>query len=298
MFSDVGRPHELSSPQSGCFTLIVCPKPNYFPAWSKVCFAPWPVGCCKCLSHIHSGQHDLNQIGKTTVQNSLRFNKKANMLFDMLNLRFPRWTLLLSNYLPIKILLNCQILREISRTPWRFLGSSGVFHPGWPGWPTFPPKNPSVEGQLKSCKACERSSKVRSKRREETSSWGVSEKSHQGGQWNKMICNYLQITEWYEKYINIQYYIIYLIWCLCMIYDKFFTIIDGWIDMKIVQPALFVICFFSHVSWLQHLPRFDSKLPLATLYPGRESIARSAWCPIWHSIQVPGSFPTFSLNIC
>lgn len=140
MSSDVGRPHELSSPQSGCFTLIVCPKPNYFPAWSKVCFAPWPVGCCKCLSHIHSGQHDLNQIGKTTVQNSLRFNKKATMLFDMLNLRFPRWTLLLSNYLPITILLNCQILREISRTLWRFLGSSGVFHPGWPGWPTFPPK--------------------------------------------------------------------------------------------------------------------------------------------------------------
>lgn len=70
----------------------------------------------------------------------------------------------------------------------------------------------------------------------------------------------------------------------------FFTIIHGWIDRKIVQPALFVICFFSHVSWLQHLPRFDSKLPLATLYPGRESIARSAWCPIWHSIQVPGQF--------
>lgn len=69
-----------------------------------------------------------------------------------------------------------------------------------------------------------------------------------------------------------------------------FTIIHGWIDRKIVQPALFVICFFSHMSWLQHLPRFDSKLPLATLYPGRESIARSAWCPIWHSIQVPGQF--------
>lgn len=231
MFSDVGRPHELSSPQSGCFTLVVCPKPNYFPAWSKVCFAPWPVGCCKCLSHIRSGQHDLNQIGKTTVQNSLRFNKKANMLFDMLNLRFPRWTLLLSNYLPIKILLNCQILREISGFFWCFSS--------WMTWMThLSPQNPSVEGQLKSCKACERSSKVRSKRREETSSWGVSEKSHQGGQWNKMICNYLQITEWYEKYISIQYYMIYLIisnmmfmynlWC-------FFTIIHGWIDRKIVS---------------------------------------------------------------
>lgn len=134
MFSDVGRPHELSSPQSGCFTLIVCPKPNYFPAWSKVCFAPWPVGCCKCLSHIHSGQHDLNQIGKTTVQNSLRFNKKANMLFDMLNLRFPRWTLLLSNYLPIKILLNCQILGDFPN-PMEIFGFFWCFS-SWMTWMT------------------------------------------------------------------------------------------------------------------------------------------------------------------
>ena len=54
-----------------------------------------------------------------------------------------------------------------------------------------------------------------------------------------------------------------------------------------IFKCICIICVHIYLSWLHHLPRFDSKLPLATLYPGRESIARSAWCPIWYSIQAP-----------